>query len=335
MPQVLSNIKLDEVAVVDNGANPGAEIKLLKRKEIDKDNNKQEETEENKEVAKSTGIKEILKNKIKVFKSFLMNNMAYEVEAQEDEDAPAMSFNDKLEESSAMAMTYDVLNQVDKLYNTLCASLYSIMDDPEVADKPTLIQESIKQFQDAIQTMLDESQVNKQSQPQGDSKMPVEQTEEVTKSADVDIAKRLQEIEKQNEEFKKKAQEQEAVIAKMQDEKETQEFISKAANYQSLPIEKNKLGLILKEASRHLSAEANSDLMTLIEACNKSLNLITKQFGSDNGATEVGVVNKLNAMAQEIAKQEGISFEKAFVKAQDQNPELKKQLVEERRARVQ
>jgi hypothetical protein len=328
MTAELIDIELDEISLVDKPANPGAKVKLFKRADDMQD--------------KSTW-KDKLKN-------------LFKLHAEKKIEKEALTFDDTIENQEAARLAYEFMDKVDRYYWALKDSICSILSDAEAEDKSGMIKASVSQFKGALGDAL--SGLAKADDVQQEQEENTMTLEEVTKQleaekaradtaeaklaemskastadeTDIDkaalpetVRKRLEDIEKQNKE-------QAELIAKLNDETITKQFIEKAATFNNLQINNVELGQILKEASSKLSADNYNNLETLLTACNKSMLAITAEFGKSSFNSGNSSLEKLETIAKDIAGKEGINYYVAFDKALKLNPELHEQYKKERQS---
>lgn len=151
--------------------------------------------------------------------------------------------------------------------------------------------------------------------------------EEIDKSAlPKEVRKQIEAIEKQNEE-------QKAAIAKMQDEAETREVVSKVrSDYDKLGADEDALVKALKDI-RHNAPESMETIDKVLKAANEAMEqslMVDKGADGGDDMDEQSAVVQLEKKAEEISKEEKITKEQAFVKALERFPELAKREVEER-----
>jgi predicted nucleic acid-binding Zn-ribbon protein len=141
-----------------------------------------------------------------------------------------------------------------------------------------------------------------------------------------EVQKYLTDLESEN----KATQER---VAKMEDEAETREVVQKVRDdYSNLPGEENAIVKAIKDVRKNCP-ESMEILDSLLKAGSEALAKNFESKGEDetgDGDAEVTATQKLEGKAKEIAKRDGITEQRAFVKALDEYPELAKQEREER-----
>ena len=121
-------------------------------------------------------------------------------------------------------------------------------------------------------------------------------------------------------------------LAKMRDESETRDWITKAAGYPSLPIKADALGPILKAAAGIMSKEQFTDFERVLKAGDAACKELTKVSGSSGGDGVDSAYEKMSGLAKVEQAKSSITFEKAFEKIAKQNPDLMRKHREEQRA---
>jgi hypothetical protein len=137
---------------------------------------------------------------------------------------------------------------------------------------------------------------------------------------------------KQNEEAIRKAEETETILKQERDQRVLKEFIQKAEGFQHLGVEPTKFGAILKACKESLDESMFTELERVLKTADEKMAPLFKELGTGGeGDDDQSAYAQLEKKAQEIRKSEGsLSFEQAFVKAVDQNPDLAQKEREER-----
>lgn len=117
----------------------------------------------------------------------------------------------------------------------------------------------------------------------------------------------------------------EEAVRKAAEEKAENEAIAKAASLKALPVEQEKLVGIVKSASEEVL-----ELLTTINNAIEQTVLDEVGKNKGNGAKLDGpdAWSEIEAKANEIAKRDGITIEKAIGKAVEENPELYRNYLE-------
>lgn len=130
--------------------------------------------------------------------------------------------------------------------------------------------------------------------------------------------------------FEKMREQKEAAeeqVRKNAEEKAEAEAIAKAATMKSLPIEQSKLVEILKGC--------NADIVELLTAASAAIDATvlnevgkSKSNGAASTSTDSDAWSKIEAKAEEIAKRDSITKQKAVSVAIKENPELYKEYLD-------
>ena len=145
------------------------------------------------------------------------------------------------------------------------------------------------------------------------SKEPVQEEnfEEVLKNLDPAVQKVFKSLQAQKE-----AAEQ--IAKQLQEQKEEEEAIAKARALKALPVEEEKLVQVVKGVS--------DDVYEILKSVAKVLEEsdIFEEIGKSNAGT-TDAWTKIEKKAEEIAKRDGITVEKAISVVINENPELYKE----------
>lgn len=131
-------------------------------------------------------------------------------------------------------------------------------------------------------------------------------------------------VRKRLEASEVRAKQAEEMIAKHEDKVRTEQYIAKAKEYPNLSAKAEELGLVLKTIADKCDEPTYKYVESFLTAANeqiKSGNLF-KQNSNGSGGVEGDAYEKIAAKAREVAKNDKISFEKAFTKVLVENPEL-------------
>lgn len=315
---ILRGVKLNEVSLVGKGDNPEAHILLLKNHP----NVILSKSEKYRGADKAQLLKQWYEEKI-------------EKGVLKKEEGESVLF-DELHDNKELR---------DKIWSMvwmLEESMSSILCDDAVEDKKAMITQSIDQFKTAV------SEIAK-----GGSEMPEElkkaqealaaaqkQVEELTKEVETlkseksilsEEVEKLKKDENEDPIYKglpepvvKKMKEQEAAIAKMQDDNLTQSCITKAAAIPAVGASE-ELGSLLKEISKKDSALADKvfDVLKVADERIKKGGLF-KEMGASGDNEDATAIDKINSAAKAYQKEHGVTFEKAFDHVYSTNTELRK-----------
>jgi len=140
---------------------------------------------------------------------------------------------------------------------------------------------------------------------------------ETARAAFETIWKAQQEAKAEAEGYKQK-------LEKELTEKETQKFLTKAAEFSNLSIAKEDLAEILKASSKNLSKEHYAQLEKTLKSANESSKEIFKEAGTGHPEAKAssGAHEELETKAKAIAKAEGIDYLAAYTKAMAANPAI-------------
>ena len=133
-----------------------------------------------------------------------------------------------------------------------------------------------------------------------------------------------------------KAEESEKKLAKMEDDRLEQAFISKAAKLDHLPADAETLGPILKRMSmKQIGDEDFDQIHKLLSGVNEVLKSseIFKSIGHGGAMIKSGAEAELDTKAAELMKSDSsLTREQAATKAMEQHPELYAKYLRESRA---
>jgi len=145
------------------------------------------------------------------------------------------------------------------------------------------------------------------------SKEPAQEEnfEEILKSLDPAVQKVFKSLQAQKE-----AAEQ--IAKQLKEQKEEEEAIAKAKALKALPVEEDKLVQVVKGVS--------DDVYEILKSAAKVLeeSEIFKEIGKSDAGT-IDAWSKIEKKAEEIAKRDGITVEKAISVVINENPELYKE----------
>ena len=145
------------------------------------------------------------------------------------------------------------------------------------------------------------------------SKEPVQEEnfEEVLKNLDPAVQKVFKSLQAQKE-----AAEQ--IAKQLQEQKEEEEAIAKARALKALPVEEEKLVQVVKGVS--------DDVYEILKSAAKALeeSILFEEIGKSDTGT-IDAWSKIEKKAEEIAKRDGITVEKAISVVINENPELYKE----------
>ena len=169
MATKLKNLKIRKVDFVDEGANPDAHIRMLKRKEV-------QTAEEDRRKGTGSILKKMLGF---IGKAAGMNQEEIDSVVDEIQKGDSVSFNEKINE----VKNYKIADEMWDTCYALQSSLCSILNDEEMdsTGAATAMQESLDEFYAVVQESIKEWS-------SGKSASIVRKSEEVSE-ADVEVAK--------------------------------------------------------------------------------------------------------------------------------------------------
>lgn len=332
--QRLSNVSLDEISFVGKGDNPEAHIILMKGKPEVHPLHKLTKTDPTE--AKDKLLKEWFESGFRLEKD-------------------ALTFQ-QIQDNK------EIKDKVWQMVWTLEDSISSIMCDEDVADKATMIQQSVDEFKTAITpiTKGEKDMSVELKKAQDELKAAQEQVATLTKSVEditkenetlkADCAAKDKKAEEMAAQMKKedgedpiykglpeavvkKMKDDSARIEKMEDDNLNREYISKAAAVE-LVGKAEEIGPMLKTIAKTDPTLADKlfGILKTADARIKEGDLL-KEKGAGGGGGEVTAYDKLQKKAQEYkAANSGVTIEKAFTIVFDaaENADLRKQYNAER-----
>lgn len=174
----------------------------------------------------------------------------------------------------------------------------------EVATELSDTKEALEKSKTELENFKEE--VKKSKEPAQE-----ENFEEVLKSLDPAVQKVFKSLQAQKE-----AAEQ--VAKQLKEQKEEEEAIAKAKALKALPVEEDKLVQVVKGVS--------DDVYKILKSAAKVLEEsdIFKEIGKSDAGT-IDAWSRIEKKAEEIAKRDGITVEKAISVVINENPELYKE----------
>lgn len=331
----ISGVKLNEVSFVGKGDNPEAHIVLLKTK------------------------KSIILEKGKEYKgkdkAELLLKWVEESGHIQKGDGDAILFADILSDK-------EIRDKIWSMVWTLEDSISSIMYDEEVTDKKTMIQQTIEQFKDAVTTITkggskDMSEQIKKQLEEAQAKIDVLEKEKgalvqevetlkaktgenedgtckscgakMKKEDEIDKSALPEAVRKQLEVLEKENKDNKESIAKMADEALTKECLLKAQEIPAIGAVDEVSGL-LKDLAK-AGKETVDKVFGLLKAADAKIKAggLFKEVGG-GGETGETALDKLNKEAEAYAKENKVTFAKAFEHIYHTNTELRTAYIAER-----
>lgn len=258
---VLEKLKITEVSLVDKGANTGARVLITKRAT----------------------------------------------------PSDAVDFNESMALEEAQRKVSEAMSKFWDAFYALQRSLESILSDAK-ADKGALTQESLQQFSDHIADLMPDLAVAKAlsasiNQLLGTENMNIQELTKALETAESEINKLKAEnetlrkgaadnaspedllksldpgIRRFVEDLQKRADQSDATIAKMVDERDTAEHVAKAASLEYLGIDAKEFGPVLKK----IPADVRGKVWDVLAAANSLVHESTlfNEFGKRAGDVSV------------------------------------------------
>lgn len=188
--------------------------------------------------------------------------------------------------------------------------------------------QELAKAQEDLKTVTDEANVAKAKAEEAEAEAEAEEAK-AKDAAAFDETETLKAMpEAARELFTKMKEQKEAAEEEVRKAKEAElqaTAVAKASELKALPIEQEKLVGILKGCSQEL-LDVFTTLNSAIEGT--VLGEVGKSKPGAASASSDGAWEKIEAVAAEIAKSEGISKAKAISKAVDDNPDLYKEYLQ-------
>lgn len=320
--QLLRELKVKRVDLVDAGDNPPAAVVLYKRR----------------------SDSQATRARIAKLKTLIKGYM----------DGEAKTTGEALEAQAMRA-----------LLAALYESINSIVEDDEVADKVTLIEQSLNEALAALSSVKKEKPMQIDlSKLSPEVKAHIEKLEADKKTAETSVAALTkerdelktkaaaapapaptpEEVEKAKvaalpEDLRKRFEANEAEVAKLREERETDEYVAKARALPLVGTTPEKFGPVLRRIAK---GKATAEDVAEVERLVKSMGEVAKagkafaELGTGaQGLTGDTAYAKASNLAEQLVKDgKEKSFHKALDKVWDANPDLWKQYSNEREGRA-
>jgi hypothetical protein len=374
MATQLYDMNIDEVSLVDKGANQEAFIVLMKKKNTKKENGEDFpsaayayvpdpekpstwklrlwETNADKVTAVQVGRAvaalgkgfrgnkvSIPTNDLEAVKRKVLSAWLSVNSSKTREEAPDVlkilkgfsegkTFDEVLENEETRRLLWQMVDILE-------SSVYSILHDDNINDKPEKILETTGQFQAKLSEIMGgDTQMSKELeqklddlQKKYDALLEENKTlKKTTEDNDIDKSNLPEAVKKRLDDLEKNNKEQTETIAKMLDAKETEIYVAKAKSFPALAIDVAPFGEILKKVSRSLDEKEFDTLMNVLKGANEAVtkSALFAQEGSDAGGVAMGdALKKMEAATTEIQKNNPtMTKEQAFSKVMTENPKL-------------
>jgi hypothetical protein len=164
---------------------------------------------------------------------------------------------------------------------------------------------------------------------------PVDSEAELIKSAPEPVQKMIAEFQKAAKDATDRADAVAAELQKSKDDAAEAVAINKAKSWSNLSTDAESMGKMLRqlEVAKPELAKSLEDLLVATNEQLKTAGLFTT-LGKDAGASGGDAITKLNSLAKaRVDSKEFASFEKAFTKVAQENPELVAQYNAEKEAK--
>ena len=240
--------------------------------------------------------------------NLLMDLVVYRV-ALVDEGANSAAFI-KLYKRKEMETGMDFNEIISKLKSEHAEVIQAELAKAK-AEVPEEIAKELSDTKAELETIKAELEKFKEEAKKAKEPAQEENFEEVLKNLDPAVQKVFKSLQAQKE-----AAEQ--VAKQLQEQKEEEEAIAKARALKALPVEEEKLVQVVKGVSDDVYEILKSAAKVLEES-----NLFEEIGKSNAGTTDAW--SKIEKKAEEIAKRDGITIEKAISVVINENPELYKE----------
>lgn len=299
MAQQLTDMTIDEISLVDDGANEGAKVLIVKAKSkppVNVDEELDPNEEENDNDADDKGMKKSAHSGQAASGGNPVNPDAADLAA-----------------ASLKEFRMDI-ETLSKALEDAEAKLTALEKRASDAETALVDAEAVIKAKDA-----EIAEITKAAEPTGD--------DEIIKSLPESIRKRLEDADA----AAKAAAEE---VAKMKEQTETAEYIAKAKALGAGDADKLG-GLLMRVAKGKTTEEDAATFETMLKAANAQgqVAALFKSVGSDS-AVDGNPGDLLQAKADEIHKAADgkMTKEQAYAKAMDENPELYTAYVSKRRS---
>jgi len=202
------------------------------------------------------------------------------------------------------------------------------MPDADTIEVPEAVAEYINELEtanDELNTALEAQLAKADAGDDDDDDDPAEVIKSlIEKSIDDTERERLSKALESVVQAKADAAEAKEIAKAEQDARITREFISKAAELDSIAANPIELGAILKAASEALSDEQFDALSGILKAANEAVKQgsLYEELGKASDPNHVDTDDPLMAAAAKIMQSDGVDRFTAIAKAVDQDPTL-------------
>lgn len=323
----LSDLEIDEVSLVDRGANQHASVEIFKNLEGEEMGDV-EEVDENHDVEES-------------FFSKLVNKVLGTDLTTSPDDSGTMSEIDKM--NPGQQMPYDQQPQGQPApgpQNAMPQGPQAFPADPGMAEQPGEMEagpqlpeeviDYIQELEEQLAQALGQAGEGDQVQ-QEDNQMVGKQYEDEDEVAFLsELAKSLQD-EDQRESIAKaeklvkmaneRAEAAETIAKAERDHRLTQEYISKARSFSNLPVNAQEFGPVLKRLHETMEEDDVALIEKALSTANESVSNYFGEIGKRGDNAELN--DRLESVAKSMADNDSsITIEQARSRALEQDPSL-------------
>lgn len=339
----LSDLEIDEVSLVDRGANQHASVEFYKNLEGEEGVEKASPDQSDVHVNETLDEDEEEENEVEksFFSKLISKVFSTELATQRDDDG-TMSEVGKTNPGFQMPYGQQPMGQpAPGPQNMMPAGPQAFPADPNMGEAPADVQAGPPLPDEVIDYIQQLEEALAQAQGQeggGDNQMQEDDVSDIGKQhADMDEAEFLAELAKslhdedQREQIAKaerlvkqaneRAEAAETIAKAERDHRLNQEFVSKARSYTNLPISAEEFGPVLKRL-HDVMDEAD---VAMIEKALLAGNEATANFFGEVGKRGDNAVltDRLDTVAKSLVeKNDGMSMEQARAKALESDPSL-------------
>jgi hypothetical protein len=119
-----------------------------------------------------------------------------------------------------------------------------------------------------------------------------------------------------------RAEEAERIAKAERDYRETQEYIAKARDFQGLPVSPEEFGPVLKKLHEALEDDEVDLVTKALGAASERVANYFSEVGKSTAGAGYETVSKVDSLAAEIAKNDGVTIEQARAKVFEDNPKM-------------
>lgn len=267
----------------------------------------------------------------------------------DDDDGGAQLLSDILEDEKSDEL-------IRELTWALGHSIDTILDDDTVTDKQSMIRQTIEEYFQALVSsgvvkagrkisadrlnMLKEMHQRlgklieeaEGSQEGGDGQVDANKVDgkhDIGKGAGSvsqvpeGIQKRMEELEKRAQEWEERAKKAEEIAKAEREQRLLREYVAKAAEFRALGINPEEFGAVLKSLAEK-APEEYQKVEAMLKAADETVSksALFGEIGRTGSGAAPTAFGKVEQMAAEIAKSEGITKEKAITKIMREHPDL-------------